>query len=69
MNAFKGKENRGGNHNSSEDSEERINTLRKAFSHSRAWSIKSLSLTTFIPQECARKIAYELSESQVEMLE
>ena len=89
MKQFKGQrfnveESRGGNHNQSEDSEERINIVREAFDQSRAWSMKSLSHMTSIPQAtvhrivrqkllmkkiCRKWVPHELSESQREMRE
>ena len=88
-NQFKGQRyndenNRGWNHNSIEDSEERIDTIREAFSHLKARNIKSLSLTTCIPQTAVHRIvreklhikkinrklvSHKLLESPVEMVE
>ena len=56
---FNVEESRGGNHNASEDSEERVNIVREAFNQSRPWSIKSLSLMTSIPQATVHRIVRE----------
>ena len=64
MNQLKGQrfnveESRGGNHNASEDSDERINIVREAFNQSRTWIMKSLSLMTSIPQAIVHRIVRE----------
>ena len=66
------------------DSEERINIVREPFNQSRAWSMKSLSPMTSIPQATVHKIVrakvqlkkinrkcdpHELSETHEEMRE